>query len=293
MGDGGAPGPGLVVASQLQALGEAGLHHVLGLAGQAGREAVTRHLGPAVSDGAGGGAALDIVVEEEAPVRVQTLPARRRPHPKLDASRGGHEARPAIQVATEGHQGEALLPDLHLVLALAPGVPQREVHHLQLDPLPEVGHDVPDALPPPEVVARVARTGDVALSADADPASAIREDAGLAAVADVGPAPAPALRLGQVCDHVEGAGAAPDPGALPHHGHQDVPVVVELPHPHHGAARRVQDIAVATVRGEGGLVDHNHLALLALEVELGLAARRESLEVSSIGQTKEKRQTDN
>ena len=287
MGDGRAPCPGPVVTCQLQALGQTGLQHVLSLAVEAGGEAVTSDLDMAVSDGAGGGAALDIVVEEEAAVRIQGLATRRRPHPQLHTSRGRHEAGPAIQVTTQGHQGQPILPDLHLVLALAPGVPQGQVDHVQLNPLTEVGHDVPDALPAPEIVAGVARAGDVTLATHADPASAVGEYASLAAVPDVCPASAPALGLGEVSDHVEGAGPAPDPRALPDHGHQDVPVVVELPHLHHGVPNRVQDVAVASVRGEGGLVDHDHLALLALQPQLGLAAGGQSLEVAGIGETEE------
>ena len=40
VGDGRGPGPGLVVTAQLQGLGEAALQHVLGLAVEAGCEAV-------------------------------------------------------------------------------------------------------------------------------------------------------------------------------------------------------------------------------------------------------------
>ena len=287
MGDGRGPAPGLVVTAQLQGLGEAALQHVLGVAVEAGCEAVTSNLDPAISDGAWRGAALDIVVEQEAAVRVEGLATRSRPHTQLHTSRGRHEAGPALEVATQRHEGQPLLPDLHLVLALAPSVPQSQVHHVELNLLSEVGHNVPDALPPPEVISGIARAGDVTLATHTDSASAVGEDTGLAAVAYVSAASAPALGLGEVSEHVEGAGPAPDTGALPDHGQQDVPVIVELPHLHHGAPHRVQDVAMAPVRGEGGLVDHNHLALLALEVKLRLAARGKPLEVASIGETEE------
>ena len=293
MGDGWGPAPGPIVTTQLQGLGETALKHVLRLTVEAGCEAVTSNLNPTISDGAWSGAALDIVVKQETTMWVEGLATRSSPHPQLHTSRGRHEAGPTLEVATQRHEGQPLLPDLHLVLALAPGVPQGQVNHVQLNLLPEVSHNVPDALPASEVIPGIARAGNVTLATDADPTSAVGEDTSLTAVAYVSPASAPALGLGEVSDHVEGAGPAPDSGALPDHGQQNVPVVVELPHLHHRAPRRVQDVAVASVRGEGGLVDHNHLALLTLEVELGLAARGEPLEVACIGEAEEKRQTDN
>ena len=101
VGDGRGPGPGRVVTGQLQRLGEAGLQHVLSLAVEAGSKAVTRDLNSAISYWSGGGTALDIVVEEEAAMRIQRLATRCRPHPQLHSSRGRHEAGPAIEVTTE------------------------------------------------------------------------------------------------------------------------------------------------------------------------------------------------
>ena len=100
VGDGRGPGPGPVVTSQLQRLGEAGLQHVLSLAVEDGSEAVTRDLNSAICYWSGGGTALDIVVEQEASMRIQRLTTRCRPHPELHSSRGRHEASPSIEVAT-------------------------------------------------------------------------------------------------------------------------------------------------------------------------------------------------
>ena len=105
VGDGGGPGPGHVVTCQLQGLGEAGLQHVLSIAVEAGSEPVTRDLNSAISYWSGGGAALDIVVEQEAAVRIQRLTTRCCPHPQLHSSRGRHEAGPAIEVTTQLQEG--------------------------------------------------------------------------------------------------------------------------------------------------------------------------------------------
>ena len=70
VGDGGGPGPGPVVTHQLQRLGQAALEHVLGLAVESGCEAVISDLHPTISDGPGSGAALHIVVKQEAAVRI-------------------------------------------------------------------------------------------------------------------------------------------------------------------------------------------------------------------------------
>ena len=180
-----------------------------------------------VSDGARGGAASDVVVEQETSVGVQGLATGGRPHPQLHPPAVGDHIGPTIEVTTQRHQGETLLPDLDSVLALVSSVPQGEVHHLQLYPLSLLGQDGPDTLPASEIISRISWTGDVALPTDSDPTSTVRQDPSLAGVSEVSPSPAPADGLGEVPGHVKGALAISDSAASPDNCQEDVSIVVK------------------------------------------------------------------
>ena len=269
------PLPRAVVTPQLQPRGQARLQHVVRVALQHRARPARGHPHLALRDGARRGAAAHRVVQQQAAVRVQRLAARRRAHAQLEAAAGGDEAGAALQVPAQGQQAEPLLPHLHAVLAPRPRVPQRQVRHLQLHALAALRHHAPHALAAAQVVARVAGAGDVALARHGHAAAAVAQHARLAAVAEVGAAAAPAGGLGQVPRQVEGAGAAAEARAAAHHGQQDVAVVGEG-----GGVRGLVGggggaLLAVSVRGEGGLVRHDHLALRALQLQLRVAAAGE------------------